>query len=191
MRSARLALALLSAGILLTGCTKFQNSSVPLCLGPGRSGSVLVLMAQAVPSAAYVPCISDFPAGWSFGGERIRNGHSEFWMNSDRAGFRAMTVLLTPDCDISQAVELPPEAGEPQMKRYEEPKVLPPTFSGNRYHVFPGGCVTYRFSFVEGATYAQAVEASEALTFIARAEGVTELAKVGLTLCGRGVRCPG
>ncbi|HYT80961.1 MAG TPA: hypothetical protein VEQ37_17225 [Actinomycetota bacterium] len=148
-------------------------------------------MAQAVPSAAYAPCISDFPVGWSFGGERIRNGRSEFWMDSDRAGFRALTVLLTPGCDVSKAVRVPPEVGEPQMKRYEEPTVLPPTYSGNRYYVFPGGCVTYRFSFVHGATFSQAFEASDALTFVARAEGVTALAQEGLVLCGRGVRCPG
>jgi hypothetical protein len=148
-------------------------------------------MAQSVPSAAYVPCISDFPVGWTFGGERIRNGQTEFWMNSDRAGFRALKVLLTPICDVRRAVEVPPEPGEPPMKRYEEPKVLPPTFSGNRYYVFPGGCVTYRFSFLHGGTFAQVVEASQALSFADRALGVRELAKEGLILCGRGVRCPG
>jgi len=183
--------ALVVASVVLSGCGQGQNSSVPLCPGPGRNAAAVVLMAQAVPSAAYVPCISDFPAGWTFGGERIRNGGSEFWMDSDRAGFHALTVLLDPTCDVSTAVEVPPEAGEPPMKRYEEPKVLPPTFSGNRYYVFPGGCVTYRFSFLQGATFAQVVEASEALTFVARSLGVTELAKDGLILCGRGVHCPG
>jgi hypothetical protein len=77
------------------------------------------------------------------------------------------------------------------MDRYEEPTTLPPSFSGNRYYVFPGGCVTYRFSFAQGATFAQAVEATEALTFVARALGVSELAKDGLVLCGRGASCPG
>jgi hypothetical protein len=191
VRSARLVLALVALGVLLSGCQMEQNSSIPLCLGPGRGGASLLLLAQSVPSAAYVPCISDFPVGWTFGGERIRNGRSEFWLDSDRAGFRALTVLLTPACDVRRAVEVPPEAGEPPMKRYEEPKVLPPTFSGDRYYVFPGGCVTYRFSFLPGATFAQVVEASQALTFVSRALGVIELAKDGLILCGRGVRCPG
>jgi hypothetical protein len=189
--SRRLALALVTAGVLLSGCGEVPNGSVPLCPAPDRNAGALVLMAQSIPSAAYVPCISEFPAGWSFGGERIRNGHTEFWMDSDRAGVGAVRVLLTRDCDISNAVEVPPEAGEPLMKRYEEPKALPPTFSGNRYYVFPGGCVTYRFSFVPGATFAQAVEATQALTFVARSLGVTELAKDGLILCGRGVGCPG
>jgi len=191
VRSGRIAIVLVIVGTLLSGCSELQNASVPLCPGPNRNAAALILMAQSIPSAAYIPCISDFPAGWSFGGERIRNGHSEFWMDSDRAGVGALRVLLTRDCDHSNAVEIPPETGEPLMKRYEEPKALPPTFSGNRYYVFPGGCVTYRFSFVRGATFAQAVEATEALTFVARALGVTELAKEGVILCGRGVRCPG
>jgi hypothetical protein len=143
-------------------------------------------MAQAVPSAAYVPCIEDIPTGWSFAGERIRNGRAEFWLDSDRAGFRALTVLLTPTCDTSKAVEVPPETGEPVMRRFEEPTALPPTFSGNRYYVFPGACVTYRFSFRPGASFGEAVQATEALTFAVRAEGVAALAEEGLILCGRG-----
>lgn len=192
MRPIRLALAAPAILVVLTGCgIGFRDRSVPLCPGPDRDSNVLFLMAQAVPSAAYVPCLKEVPGGWSFGGERIRNGHSEFWMDSDRAGFRALIVLLTPSCDTSTAVEVPPEAGEPRMKRYQEPTVLPPTFSGNTYYVFPGGCVIYRFSFLQGATFAQAVEATEALTFVSRAEGVTALAEDGLVLCGRGAPCPG
>jgi hypothetical protein len=192
VKPARPVLALTLLSLLLTGCGQaFHDASVPLCPGPDRDASVLFLMAQSIPSAAYVPCISDLPGGWTFGGERIRNGHSEFWLDSDRAGFRALTVFLTAACDTSKAVEVPPEAGEPPMKRYEEPTALPPSFSGNRYYLFPGGCVTYRFSFVQGATFAQAVEATEALTFVSRALGVRELAKDGLVLCGRGATCPG
>jgi hypothetical protein len=186
-----MAFAMLSVALILSGCGRVADHSVPFCPGANRDAASVVLMAQAVPSAAYVPCVSEFPAGWTFGGERIRNGRSEFWMESDRAGSRAVTVVLTPQCDISKAVQVPQETGEPQMQRYEEPNALPPTFSGNRYYVFPGGCITYRFSFAPGATFAQAVEASDALTFVSRAEGVIELAKIGLTLCGAGVRCPG
>jgi hypothetical protein len=185
------ALVLVAAGGVLSGCAEVQDRSVPFCPGRDRDASSVILMAQSVPSAAYVPCISEFPAGWSYGGQRIRNDRSEFWLDSDRAGTAAVRVLLTRTCDLSGAVEVPPESGEPSMKRYEEPTALPPAFSGNRYHVFPGGCVTYRFSFLQGASFAQAVEATEALTFVERALGVRELAKEGVILCGRGVRCPG
>lgn len=191
MRSGRLAMAFLSASVLLAGCSALEMPAAPICPGQGRDATVVVLIAQAVPSAAYGPCISEFPAGWTFGGARIRRDRPEFWLDSDRAGFRAVTVILTRACDVTKAVEVPQEAGEPPMKRYEEPNALPPSFSGNRYYVFPGGCVTYRFNFADGATFAQAVEATQALSFVSRALGVSELAKEGFTLCGRGVPCPG
>jgi hypothetical protein len=192
VRPVRLLLAILPLAAGLAGCTGVtSDNSVPLCPGPDRNSGVLFLMAQAVPSTAYVPCISDMPGGWSLGGERIRNGRSEFWLDSDRAGSRALTVLLTPSCETSKAVEVPPDVGEPQMRRFEEPTVLPPAFSGNSYYVFPGGCVTYQFAFAQGASFAQAVEMTESLTFVSRALGVKELAKEGLVLCGRGAGCPG
>ena len=191
MRSLRTAVALTLGAAVLSGCGAERNQSVPFCPGPGRSAAAVVIMAQAVPSAAFVPCISEFPAGWTFGGERLRSGRPEFWLDSDRAGFRAVTVSLTASCDVSKAVEVPPETGALQLKRYEEPNALPPAFFGNRYYVFPGGCVTYRFAFRPGGSFRQVVEASEALTFVERAEGVTALAAEGVTLCGRGVRCPG
>jgi hypothetical protein len=184
-------LALAVAALLLGGCGTAGNHTAPFCPEGGRDTGATVLMAQSVPSAAYVPCIANFPAGWTFGGERIRNGRAEFWLNSDRAGFRAVTVRLTATCDVSKAVEVPPETTEPGVRRYEEPNSLPPQFFGNRYYVFPGGCVTYSFAFSRGGSFAQAVEATQALSFVSRAFGVRELGKAGVVLCGREASCPG
>jgi hypothetical protein len=181
-------LGLVLVAALSGGCS-VQNTSEPLCPAEGvdRNLTALLVMAQSVPSAAFVPCITDFPPGWSFGGERLRNGHSEFWLDSDRAGFHAVSVTLTQRCDTSRAVEVPPEPNEPaSIRRFEEPRSLPPAFSGSRFYVFPGGCVTYGFTFSDQATFAQTVDATESLSFVARALGVTELAKDGLLLCGRG-----
>ncbi len=191
MKVIRASVAISAVAVLLGGCGPVGNPTVPFCPGPGRGGGATVLIAQAVPSAAYSPCIANFPAGWSFGGERIRTGRAEFWMDSDRAGFRAVTVSLTPRCDVSKAVEVPPETTEPHVQRYEEPSSLPPRFFGNRYYVFPGGCVTYRFAFSRGGSFAQAVEATQALSFVSRAFGVRLLGKQGVVLCGRGASCPG
>jgi hypothetical protein len=191
VRTLRAALALSMIALVLSGCGASQNPTIPYCPATGRDAGAVILMAQAVPSAAFVPCLTELPAGWTFGGERLRNGRPEFWLDSDRAGFRALTVSLTPTCDVSEAVEVPSETGALQLKRYEEPDALPPTFFGNRYYIFPGGCVTYRFTFKRGGTYTQVVEATDALTFVGRAEGVRALAQVGVTLCGRGVTCPG
>lgn len=172
--------------LLLTACGA-ESRSLPLC----RGNNALILMAQSVPSATFAPCIAEFPAGWSFGGLDIRTGRAEFWLDSDRAGYRAVTVTLARSCDVSRAVPVPGGADEVGLRRFEEPEALPPRFSGNRYYVFPGGCVTYRFAFAPGTPFALAVEATDALSFVSRAEGVREIRGRGLELCGAGVPCPG
>src|SRR5437763_14017129 len=47
------------------------GARAPIC-GTGHS---MILSAQAVPSAALLPCIAALPAGWSIGGAAISNGH--------------------------------------------------------------------------------------------------------------------
>jgi hypothetical protein len=181
--------ATLAAALVLAGCGNVTSGppSSPTC----DHGDVLILIAQSVPSATLVPCISEFPAGWTFGGERIESGHSEFWLDSDRAGLRAVTVRLDRSCDTAGSVRVPVEPDEAGTVRLERPRILPPTFSGDRFYTFPGGCVTYRFAFRPGATFTQALEATAALTFFSRARGVRILRRLGEKLCGAGVDCPG
>jgi len=55
-----------------------------------------------------------------------------------------------------------------------------------RSYVFPGGCVTYRFSPEAGSFPTQVIEAESGLTFIPRADLVEHVkSDVGLSLCGR------
>ena len=54
-----------------------------------------ILAAQAVPSAALVPCVAALPSGWQVGGADIATGHSRFWLNSDQAGAPAVTITLS------------------------------------------------------------------------------------------------
>ena len=179
------ALALLP--MLGAGCG-LQSNAQPSC----RAGDALLLVAQSVPSATLLPCIAEFPPGWTFGGESIRTGRSVFWLDSDRAGIHSVTVTLTPSCNVSGAVRVPVEPDEAGTARYEDPRAILSRFSAYRYYVFPGGCVTYRFAFAPGATFAQAVEATQALSFFSRAEGARLIQRtLGLELCGAGVRCPG
>lgn len=178
------------AALALAGCSPVGGApkeSAPTC----ANGDVLILLAQSVPSATMIPCIAEFPVGWWFGGEQLESGRSRFWLDSDRAGVRAVTVTLTRSCDTSGAVRVPVQPDEAGTERYEAPESLPPRYSGDRYYTFPGGCVTYRFAFGPGSTFTQAIEATNALTFFPRAKGVEILGKLGLTLCGAGVSCPG
>jgi tRNA A-37 threonylcarbamoyl transferase component Bud32/membrane-associated phospholipid phosphatase len=161
------------------------GASAPTC-GTGHS---MILSAQAVPSAAMLPCIAALPSGWSIGGADIASGHTMFWLDSDRAGPAAITVTLTATCDTSSALQIPSD--QPGMRRFEHPLSLAPQFSDLRFYTFPGGCVTYRFAFAPGASPVLAGAADSALSFQPRSALVDFVRRTeGLALCGRGAACP-
>jgi hypothetical protein len=188
-RPARWCATIAVAVALLPACEARQFHQVTCEVGDPS----MVLAAQAVPTASLLPCIEEFPVGWIFGGSEISNGIARFWVDSDRAGFQAVQVFLTETCDVSEAIEVSPGQDEVGTRRFEEPISLPPRFVLNRYYVFPGGCVTYRFAFNPNASPALAVDIDEALSFRARLPLVEYMREtVGLELCGFGARpCPG
>jgi tRNA A-37 threonylcarbamoyl transferase component Bud32/membrane-associated phospholipid phosphatase len=162
------------------------GASAPSC-GTGHS---MILTAQAVPSAAMLPCIAALPSGWSVGGADISSGKVSLRLDSDRAGTGAITVTLTATCDTSGAQQIPSD--KPGMRRFEHPLSLVPRFTGLRSYTFPGGCVTYRFSFAPGASPILAGAADSALSFQPRSALVHFIRSTeGLALCGRGAACPG
>lgn len=181
--------AIVVAVAILPGCASRQLNQVTCELDDPS----MVLAAQSVPTASLLPCIEDFPVGWIFGGSEISNGLSSFWLDSDRAGLQAVRVSLTETCDVSQAVEVTPGQDEAGTRRFEEPISLPPRFVANRYYVFEGGCVTYRFTFNPRVEPALAVDIDEALSFRSRLLFVERMREtVGLELCGFGASpCPG
>jgi hypothetical protein len=111
-------------------------------------------------------------------------------LDSDRAGPRAVTVTLTAACDTAGARQIPSD--QPGTHRFERPLSLVPQFSGMRFYTFPGGCVTYRFSFAPGASPVLAVAADSALSFVPRSVLVDSVRRTeSQTLCGWGASCPG
>jgi hypothetical protein len=78
------------------------------------------------------------------------------------------------------------------MTQFERPEELRPRLRSTRTYLFDGGCVTYRFSFAEGATPGLMFEADQALGFEPRAALVARVHdQSGLRLCGAGAPCPG
>lgn len=181
--------AIVLALAVLPACESRQFHQVTCELGDPS----MILAAQAVPTASLLPCIEEFPVGWIFGGSEIENGSASFWLDSDRAGFQAVRVFLTETCDVSEAVEIAPGQDEAGTRRFEKPISLRPEFVADRYYVFEGGCVTYRFAFNPNAEPALAVDIDDALSFRPRLPLVERMREtVGLELCGFGASpCPG
>jgi hypothetical protein len=149
------------------------------------TGNLVILTAQAVPSATSVPCIASLPAGREVGGVYIRKDKAQFWLDSDRAGRRAVDVSLLPAqaCVVTGATEVPSD--QLGMRRFERPERLPPNLRSTRFYLFDGGCVVYRFAFSGEANASLMFDAESALAFQPRAELVEEVReRSGLRLCG-------
>lgn len=121
---------------------------------PGRR---LAVLAQAVPSAAYVPCVADEDSPWRFSSLTVREGRARLSLVYIDPTGRSARVELTRGCDTRGATEQPPEAGEPNVERFRRASTLTPRLAGTDYAVFDGGCVTTKFDLPRDA------EASERL----------------------------
>jgi hypothetical protein len=182
-------LALIAAVAIGANTVKPTRDSaiIPPVCGHGNS---MILAAQAVPSSAMLPCIAALPSGWTADLAQAGNGRMVFWLDSDLAGARAVTVTLTAACDTSGAVRVPSD--QPGAARFERPLALQPRFVLVRMYTVPGGCITYQFSFVSGAAPSLAIFVDQAVTFEPRSVLVDYVRRSeGLALCGRGAACPG
>jgi hypothetical protein len=174
----------------MVSARSYSGSASVICADSEGTSPSVILAAQAVPSAAMVPCIAALPSGWHVGGAEIASGHARFWLNSDQAGDQAVTVTLSAACDTSGARPVPSD--QPGTRRFERPLTLRPQLTGLRYYTFPGGCATYRFTFTPGASPLLAVPVGSAAAFTPRATLVDYIKNTeDLALCGRGAPCPG
>jgi membrane-associated phospholipid phosphatase len=192
----RIGLALGMLAIIAATVSQTANAFIPHAQNLGVSapacgtGHSTILSAQAVPSAALLPCIATLPPGWKAGGADITSGKARLWLDSDRAGPRALTVTLTAACDTSSAQGI--RSDRPGTSQFERPLSQEPVYSGMRFYTFPGGCITYEFHFQPGSSPSLATPPTGAVNFMTRATLVDYVRNTeGLALCGRGAPCTG
>jgi hypothetical protein len=160
------------ACLLLAGCVRpvaYEFTQEPDCkVREGRGARMVLLMAQAVPSASQIPCVELKPAGWSVGQTFVRNGRARFSLDSDRVGTDAVQVILERTCNFGRVTRVPSD--HPGARRYHEVIAVETgkRYQGAVYYVFPGGCVTYRLDF-HGPEQARPLgEVTLALGFVTR-----------------------
>jgi hypothetical protein len=179
----RRAAAVVLLGALVGSACASSQSFFPAC--NRTDNGIFVLVAQAVPSATKLPCINGLAAGWRFGGSEIQSGLVRFWLDSDVAGIHAVQMDLTAGCNTAGAVEVPPSEDEVGTHVFQAPTSLPPRFGGNRYIVFPGGCLASTYRFAPGAPATMALEADAAVSLLARRVVVARVAdELDESLCG-------
>jgi hypothetical protein len=173
-RSATAAVLTLLVAGCLAGCggnesTAAITSPPPCPVGDRGAGNGVILMAQSVPTASWVPCLHPaLPSGWSFLHLDARGGVSRFWLNSDRDGTKAIEVRLEKSCDTSGATEI--ASDREHMHRLERVRQVSPTYAGERYYVFTGGCLSVVFR-LQGDSPGEALAlASQAVGVVSRAD---------------------
>jgi hypothetical protein len=139
--------AVLCALLLLAGGASGCGSVEPKVPGCGEAVR-LALVAQSVPTATYVPCLTELPAGWSVTRFDAVRGGTSFGLLSDRADGRPVEVRLQRRCATTGASPEPPRTAG--GRTYLLLDSISPRYAGTLLHVFPGGCVTYRFDFARG-----------------------------------------
>jgi len=133
----------------------------------------LWLMAQAVPSTTLVPCLELAPPGWSLNDVKAGRGFASIVFDTDRPFQEAaVTVDLTPACDLAGATEVSSEqAGARRYIRVDR-DAAPDQVT--RIYAFQGGCITERYRSV-ASTERLAIEASSSFGFVTREQLAEEL----------------
>lgn len=173
-------LALLVAGAtlvsLLPACKASLNIGGPPTGGPTcpartdptpkHIGGALLLTAQAVPSAEFLPCLRALPGGWTFHDMVVRKGKARILLDFGRDGDKAATVTLTRTCDVGDAMEIFSDVDG--SRRYERVHASSSVYRGDQYYVSAGGCITHHF-VVHSSTGAEQVSAlNRTLGFVNR-----------------------
>lgn len=175
MKGGLVAGAALAAGFVLAGCADGVDT-MPGC----EAGSRLATVAQSVPGAAYVPCVSELPTGWSFTGAHIDQDGTTISLESDRAD-RAVEISLTPSCDIGSATPIAPSADG--TRTYQLISSIDPRYSGSFIDVFPGGCIISNYDFERSAHISLVTDLQRAVDLYSRRQLSQELlTEFGITL---------
>ena len=146
-RLTAVALVVLAAAGCGAGGSVTLVDATPEC-HPGRR---LAVLAQAVPTAAYVPCIADEDSPWRFSSLTVEQGRARLSLVYIDPEGRSARVQLTRRCDTSGASEQPPEAGQADVENYRRASTLSPRRAGVDYAVFQGGCVTTEYDLPRNA----------------------------------------
>jgi hypothetical protein len=152
-------LAMLAA---VSACSVTAATEVPRC------GSIerVALIAQSVPSSAYIPCISAPQPGWTSADLKVRNGHTRFTLRSDRSPDHPVEVELAAACAVGAATPITPRT--PGGRTYLHLGGIDPRYTGSMYDVFPGGCVRYQFDFQRGPHIALMAQLASMVGFVSR-----------------------
>lgn len=149
------------ASSALTACAEVAGAA-PRCDEIKR----LAVVAQSVPDAAYVPCVSALRPGWESSGFEPRSGRTRFSLVSDRDPDHPVAIELRPSCNVDTGTVTTPRADG--ARSYVRLRSVEPRYAGTLVDIFTGGCVTYDFDFTRGPHIALIDDFETTVTLMSR-----------------------
>ena len=163
LRHALAATALtLAVSLVAAGCSVEETLPFPHCFEEGSG----LIVAQSVPTADLVPCLSGLPDGWELDTIKVNQDGTVVRLDSDRAGDGAAVLRFAEECDLGEAISVP--GNLEGAERFEFIERVTRGFRASRYYVFAGGCAWWDFDFAIGATSALSVELGDYLDLLTR-----------------------
>ena len=148
----RIGAAVCASAVAIASCSVEEATPLPRC----ADGDAILLVAQSVPSASQVPCLSDVPTSWT-ATRVIVNQDGTIIRFESAADDRAAELRLQFECDVGGVART---ATRPGVDRYDGPT--------GRDYLFDGGCVSWQFDAASGAERATSAALADALRFVSR-----------------------
>jgi hypothetical protein len=130
----------------LSACTATRENEHPVC----DVRSPTILMAEAVKTAALIPCVRSLQIGWSFSGFDAQDGRAIFTLSSEAGGRDALSVELTRGCPAQDGSDVA-RSDEPGTSLRTRIISSRDPYEARWRYTFEGGCATYDLAFVNGA----------------------------------------
>jgi len=146
------------AVVALVGCTAPENAQ-PDC----QPGPPTTLMAESVPTAAFIPCVRELPSGWAFEGFEANERAASFTLESDATG-GSVEVVLQRRC--TTADQQPMSSRRARIRQWQSRSAEGSTTVWTA--VFDGGCARTRIDLPSGSTEDTAASVRAAIGFVPR-----------------------
>lgn len=113
----RIFILIIGASLAASSCGSQPGLGLPACDTPVDNPTpVTVLLAQAVPTADYAPCINSVKLGWDEVDLMVESGRATLEIGREFSRF--LDVSLTKSCDVEGAI--PVASGLDGIDRYED-----------------------------------------------------------------------
>jgi hypothetical protein len=139
------------------------------CDRPSDSPSgMLVLLAQAVPTASAVPCLTAAIPNWLMSRFDVRDGSGLVEFTYRHSADDRVVIEVRPACDLGDAREVASRFDG--MRRYNRTVTRAGRYADESYFVHPGGCTTLRFDIAGAGADLRGAEVAGELGFVTRAD---------------------